>query len=283
MHNLFSLYQFLFSRSWWYWWHLHIYKLTLRGMGVLNSDTEIATGEPWFLARLQELTAAGEIKMRTIVDVGANDLAYGQEEFEQAKIYAFEPHPESFRRLQRGAAKNVVSIEAAVGEKAGTIDFWDFADGAPRKKEQPTSQLASIHKEVIEKMYGQPAKKYRVKMTTLDVFAKENRIKHIDLLKIDAEGNELAVLKGASGLLDANKIDIIQFEFNEIHAYSRVFMKDFYDLLPKFSFFRLLPKGAVALGQYRPLTHEIFGFQNIVAIRNKTPWGVLFALETPDE
>ena len=266
----FQLYQTLFSRRYLFKPNIALYKLALRGLGVLNSDTAQSTGEPWLLQRLRKLHSDGQLSMKVIVDVGANDLAYGQTEFPQATIYAFEPQPESFVRLKQGAARNVVPIQAAVGDHQGTVDFWDFADRAPRKTEQPTSQLATIHREVIEQLYHQPAKKYRVKMTTIDTFATENRIKHIDLLKIDAEGNELAVLKGASGLLDANQIDIIQFEFNEIHAYSRVFMKDFYELLPEFEFFRLLPKGAVALGPYRPLTHEIFGFQNIVAVHKST-------------
>lgn len=267
-HLLILIHRYIFSRRWLYSFNLHAYKLLLRSLGVLNADSEDATGEPWLRRKLVELEREGKLSMKVIVDVGANDLAYGRVEFPNAKIYAFEPLPDSFHRLQQGAARNVVPINAAVGDHAGTTDFWDFDDSAPRKSEQPTSQLASVHRDVIEKLYGQPAKKYRVKMTTLDAFARARKIEHIDFLKIDAEGNELAVLKGAQRLLASNKIDTIQFEFNEIHAYSRVFMKDFYDVLPGFTFYRLLPTGAVALGPYRPLTHEIFGFQNIVAVRN---------------
>ena len=259
-------YQWLFARKSLFSINQHLYKFSLRGLGVLNSDTAQATGEPWFLQRLQELDQQGLISMRTIVDVGANDLAYGQVEFPKAKIFAFEPQPESFARLKVGAAQNVVPIQAAVGAQVGTVDFWDFADDAPRKAEQSTSQLASVHRDVIEKLYHQPAKKYRVKMTTLDTCAKQQKIATIDLLKIDAEGNELAVLQGAKKLLAAQCIGIVQFEFNEIHAFSRVFMKDFYDALADFELYRLLPNGAVELGPYRPLTHELFGFQNIVAI-----------------
>lgn len=277
MQAILRVFQFVFSRNALYSFNLHAYKLWLRSIGVLNSDTEEATGEPWLRRRLVELEREGKLSVKVIVDVGANDLAYGQDEFPKAKIYAFEPLPESFHRLKQGAARGVIPIQAAVGERVGSTDFFDFAPSAPRKSEQPTSQLASVHRDVIEKLYGQPAKKYRVKLTTLDTFARTRKISHIDFLKIDAEGNELAVLKGASRLLAANKIDIIQFEFNEIHAYSRVFMKDFYEALPDYTFYRLLPGGAAPLGPYRPLTHEIFGFQNIIAVRNKAPFGALFA------
>lgn len=266
---LISLYRYVFSRIIFHSLNLHLYKLVLRGLGLLNSDTAQATGEPWFLRQLKKRQDQGKRSIEIIVDVGANDEAYGQAEFPDATIYAFEPHPESFQRLKKGAARNVVPIRSAVGTTIGAVDFWDFADSAPRKQEQPTSQLASVHRELIEAHYHQPAKKYTVNMTTLEAFTKEKKIKHIDLLKIDAEGNELAVLQGAKHLLAANKISIIQFEFNELHAYSRVLMKDFYDLLPGFTFYRLLPRGMVELGPYRPLTHELFGFQNIVASRKE--------------
>jgi FkbM family methyltransferase len=241
-------YQWLFARKSFFRLNQHLYKLSLRGLGVLNSDTAQATGEPWFLQRLQELDQQGLISMRTIVDVGANDLAYGQVEFPKAKIFAFEPQPESFARLKVGAAQNVVPIRFAVGAQVGTVDFWDFADDAPRKAEQSTSQLASVHREVIEQLYHQPAKKYRVKMTTLDAFAKQQKVANIDLLKIDAEGNELAVLQGAKKLLTSHRISIVQFEFNEIHAFSRVFMKDFVELLADFDMYR---------------------FQNVIAVRKE--------------
>lgn len=267
-HIFLSIYQYLFARSRFYHLNVHLYKLAVRSLGVLNSDTAASTGEPWLLRRLRKLQGDGQLTIDVIVDIGANDLAYGQDEFPNATIYAFEPHPDSFLRLKQNASLNVVPIQSAVGDHDNVIDFWDFADDAPRKKDQPTSQLATLHRNVIEQLYDQPVKKFRVKMKSLDSYSTMKKIGHIDLLKIDAEGNELAVLKGASQLLAGDKIDIIQFEFNEIHAYSRVFMKDFVELLNNFTFYRLLPLGAVKLGPYRPLTHEIFAFQNIVAVRN---------------
>lgn len=48
---------------------------------------------------------------------------------------------------------------------------------------------------------------------------------------------------------------------------SRVFLKDFFGLLPDYNFYRLLPHGMIRLS-YNAY-HEIFKFQNIVAIRDK--------------
>jgi hypothetical protein len=48
---------------------------------------------------------------------------------------------------------------------------------------------------------------------------------------------------------------------------SRVFFKDFFDVLPNYIFYRLLPGGKLLeIKEYSPLNCEIFAFQNIIAI-----------------
>ena len=54
-----------------------------------------------------------------------------------------------------------------------------------------------------------------VQTQTLDNFCLEEKINNIDVLKIDTEGNELNVLKGAKKLLERNKINIIYTEISE--------------------------------------------------------------------
>ena len=90
-------------------------------------------------------------------------------------------------------------------------------------------------------------------------------IQRIDLLKIDAEGNELDIIKGARRMIEQQRVACIQFEFGECDVYSRVFLKDFYDTLPSYSFFRICSRGLIPLGQHKP-QHEIFQYQNIVAV-----------------
>ena len=54
-----------------------------------------------------------------------------------------------------------------------------------------------------------------VQTQTLDNFCLEKKINNIDVLKIDTEGNELNVLKGAKKLLEQNKINAIYTEISE--------------------------------------------------------------------
>jgi hypothetical protein len=50
------------------------------------------------------------------------------------------------------------------------------------------------------------------------VFCAERGIKKIDVLKIDTEGFDLEVLKGASTMLKLGAISFVYFEFNEIQV-----------------------------------------------------------------
>ena len=56
-------------------------------------------------------------------------------------------------------------------------------------------------------------------MTTLDDFCSQESVTGIDLLKMDVQGFELFVLKGAQGLLSARKIGCIVLEVSFISLY----------------------------------------------------------------
>jgi hypothetical protein len=89
------------------------------------------------------------------------------------------------------------------------------------------------------------------------------------LLKIDTEGNELDVLRGAINSINQKKIKAIHFEFNEMNVISRVFFRDIYLMLKDYKLYRLLPYGMTEINVYSPLFCEIFAYQNIVAILKK--------------
>lgn len=264
---------FLFNRQFALWlcrpnWQKffrHGHKLMLRGLGINNADGDDVTGEDWLLSRLKKTG------IKTVVDVGANVSVYGFSELpEQVQFLAFEPNPETFAQLQqKNYPKRVKLFSLAVGDKNKLVKLYDFADDADLKSSQPTATLASINRQVIEEFHHQKAKAYSVKQVTLDKFIATQKVNKIDLLKIDVEGYELTVLKGAKQLIAEHKIELIQFEFNEMHVYHRVFFKDFVDLLHDYTFYRLSPNGLLPLPTYRPLTHEIFAFQNILAISHK--------------
>jgi len=231
----------------------------LRTVGVLNYENPVISGEHHFLTHfLKQFPAA------VVFDVGANIGEYSKmvrEHAPQAVIHAFEPHPASFAALQRAASTTgIIPHQIALGDTQGEIELFDYADEAG-------SQHASVFRQVIEEVHRRPAESCKVRMETLDAITAELGISRIGLLKIDTEGNDLAVLKGARKLLDAGAIDVIQFEFNSMNVISRVFMRDFFALLPGYRLHRLLPDDAIEFHDYDPVFMEVFAFQNIVCIR----------------
>ena len=57
--------------------------------------------------------------------------------------------------------------------------------------------------------------KQKVKTATLDTFVKKNKIKKIDILKVDVDGSEYEFLKGSELTLKKNKIKTILIEISE--------------------------------------------------------------------
>ena len=78
--------------------------------------------------------------------------------------------------------------------------------------------------------------KYKVSTMTLDNFVKKKKIKSIDILKIDIEGSEYELLKGAKEILKKNKIKIILTEIiDKKNSYNKK-KKDIFKFLKKRNF-----------------------------------------------
>jgi methyltransferase, FkbM family len=210
------------------------------------------------------------VKEPVIFDVGANVGKYSNliREFSpSASIFAFEPHPETFKVLQDSANPHrYTAINVALTDSVGTTRLYDYE----LHDNQKGSEHASLVEGVIESVHGGKSVEWEVQTTTVDEFRARSGTGRIDLLKIDVEGNELKVLKGASQSLEQRQIDIIHFEFTEANMVSRTLMKDFFNLLPEYDLFRMLPDGLAPLGAYYVPLAEIFYYQNIVAIRRGT-------------
>lgn len=249
------LYRKIFCRTSLFTWNQRVMDLMLRGVGVLNYEGYAVSGEAWLL---EHIVKQGTVK--TIVDVGANTDPYGVG-IPGVTVYALEPNKKTFARLRKDTKhlQNIHVFPIGLSDKPGKATIYDISTKG--------TALASLDKKTVETMYGKRAVGSEITLSTLDAFVKEQQIASIDVLKIDTEGNEYQVLLGAKQTLARKKIKYIVFEFNEMHAYRRVFLRDFYDLLPGYTFYRLLPDGLGKLGPYRPITHELFAFQNIVAIR----------------
>lgn len=260
-----DIYRLLFARPRFERLNTALLELGLHGLGVLNYYDDRASGEKHLVERL--LPKITKRPSPVFFDVGANVGDFTSlliSAFPSAKVHAFEPHPRTFSRLQARRWSGAVKChEVALGSSQTTAMLYDRADFQG-------SSHASLHAAVISEIHKQQVVSVEVRSSTLDAIAAEENIDFIDFLKIDTEGHELEVLKGASRLIGADAIGCIQFEFNEMNVQSRVFLRDFRELLRNFDFYRLLPRGVLRLGD-NPWRTEIFAYQNVVAVHKSTP------------
>lgn len=151
-----------------------------------------------------------------VFDVGANvgeltllfsRLAAG------GAVHAFEPAPDAFEALrsavERERAANVTLNAAALADRPGSVRLNCY-DG-------PFHAFTSMADRPLAD-YGVdagPARPVDVEATTLDAYCEAKGVDRIDLLKIDVEGAELQVLRGARAMLAAKRIGCVAFEFGQ--------------------------------------------------------------------
>jgi FkbM family methyltransferase len=104
-------------------------------------------------------------------------------------------------------------------------------------------------------------------LETIDGFCKSNKIDQIFYLKIDVEGAEIDVLKGAKQMLDSNSIHFIQFEFGQNSVEAKVYLKDFFRMLPNYTIYRIVKNGLRKIKGYNEIL-EIPLTSNFLAERN---------------
>lgn len=132
--------------------------------------------------------------------------------------------------------------------------------------EEDGSSHASLYQDVFAKIRNKNFGKHTVKVSTVDFLIGQYSLESIDLLKIDTEGNEYKVLRGAEQAIAGKAIKVIHFEFNEMNLVSRVKFRDFWDILKGYNLFRILPGGRLLpIKQYNTLYGELYAYQNIVA------------------
>ncbi len=83
-------------------------------------------------------------------------------------------------------------------------------------------------------------------LTTIDSYCAKAGVSTIDLLKIDVEGHEMGVLKGAAAMMAAGGIRNIMWEFGGANLDTMTRFKDFWRILDASGFkniYRLIPPG----------------------------------------
>lgn len=152
--------------------------------------------------------------LTTAVDIGANEGVFANELLDALhlkKLYSIEPGSNAYKKLSMRfeGDERVQCDKYAIGEEAGTFVLYTFTD----------SKKNTLDPSLRDQMRTSGGTPEEITVITLNEYASRNSIKKIDFLKIDVEGNELPVLKGATDLLANGNISFIFCEFHKIMAF----------------------------------------------------------------
>ncbi|MCL2011664.1 MAG: FkbM family methyltransferase [Cystobacterineae bacterium] len=167
-----------------------------------------ADGSPYFLVetahweRMRNWLNDGTVFLDIGAATGAMCIPFDLSVNKNIRLFAFEPSVRARNYLERTLAKNqcrrIKSYPYAISDVCGSAEFVEMPfelDGVPYLPE--TSSLSTV-RELCE-----GANKYTVEIRTLDSLLEEMQLSESDkaVIKIDVEGFETEVLRGAQELI----------------------------------------------------------------------------------
>ncbi len=189
-------------------------------------------GETYLQRWILDLIPAG--KKVNVIDVGANVGCWSGAMLTAARqarrladldLHAFEPSAYTFALLSRTLdGQPVTLLRTALSDQRGSAELHVMRPGAG---------VNSLH-QLTRPPVGTTTE--TVTTVTLDSYADHTRLGHVALIKIDTEGHDLAVLRGARKLLADQRVSIAQFEYNHRWIAARSFLRDAFELLAPFRY-----------------------------------------------
>jgi FkbM family methyltransferase len=224
--------------------------------------------QPGELEIIEKFIATGQV----IVDAGANKGSWSKavlSRFADVQIHLFEPVPQVYQKLLQNLANEIKSGQlylhnSALANQEVYKDFYYYEN---------VSEFSTFHRRIeTEKQYNlAPPKVFSTFATTLDMYTQRMGIKHIHFLKVDTEGSELDVLKGARRLLEKGKIDHLQFEYGETYLDSGITLEEVFNFLAQFSYtlFKITADSLVHLREFDP-NLEDYQYSNFLAVNKSS-------------
>jgi FkbM family methyltransferase len=176
--------------------------------------------DPTYAVKLASLLRRAQRTPRTFIDAGAcrgDFTAQLVAEFPDAVVHAFEPDPERSAGIEKRFQKlpRVHVWNLALHERAGDSELHVHADpGTSSLLERPRGDRRYFHSS------DQVVGTVPVATSALDTFIDAHAPAGIGLLKLDTQGSELSILRGAERALATAAIDVIYTEFFVVPHYA---------------------------------------------------------------
>ncbi|MEL6673246.1 MAG: FkbM family methyltransferase [Bacteroidota bacterium] len=197
---------------------------------------------------------------KVVIDGGANVGGYAEVLYQRlptARIYAFEPVPDTYTSLQAKVEKM---------DRIETVPKGLFSETTQRQIQLYDSHThSSIY--AIEGVNYTPQATLEIELMKGDDFLREKSLQQVDFLKLDIEGAEYAALEGFEQALEKGRIRLIQFEYGYINITTKKLLIDYYQFFAAYGYQvgKLFPK-RVEFRTYH-FKHEDFIGPNFVAVR----------------
>jgi FkbM family methyltransferase len=180
----------------------------------------------------------------------------------------FEPVPTTIERLRDALARDELGKKAnvhqfAVSDRNGEESIAVMSDTGGTNTLHPENERAVP-----------PGGWVQVETTTLCRFCDQQGIARIHIAKCDAEGHDLAVLRGARELLESGRIDVFQFEYNHRWVFSRSYLRDVFDLIDglPFKVARIMPAHIEVLDHWHPELERYFEANYLIVNSRALGW-----------
>ncbi len=164
-------------------------------------------------------------KTEGMIDVGANIgvVTLLMEQYvNSSKILSIEPNQTAYQFLERNCASNhltPIMMNCAAGENRGNLHFCSTAG-------------SSSWSHIVTEDHINPILSYDIKVEQLDYLVAESGLKQVDFIKIDTEGHEWQVLKGATNIIKTyNPWIFMEFNSWTLIAFSNINPRGFMEYL----------------------------------------------------
>jgi len=240
--------------------------LLFKYLNRIESKSAYAQGKGYGTATIKQevklvLRLLKELPLLAI-DIGGNIGEYTAElrrTNPNLEIHIFEPSATNIEKLKRRFAsdKNIKLVPLAVSDISGSTSLYS---------NEPGSGLASLTKRKLDHLnipfdFNESIDTVRFE----DYWIHELKRKHMDIVKLDIEGHELAALIGFGEAI--KETSVVQFEFGGCNIDTRTYFQDFWYYFKdkNFEMFRITPLGLEKIERYRE-SDEYFSTTNYIAV-----------------
>lgn len=198
-----------------------------------------------------------------IVDVGcrwgfadkfSEDIAVGN-----ITVFGFDPDKDECARLKEiyKDNANVNLVPLGLSSETGKRKLYLTKEPACSSLYEPIERLTKNYPALD---CAKKEREIEVELTTLDSWASNNKVNKVDYIKIDTQGAELNILKGATSLLSTIRFLEVEVEFNPIYEGQPIFSDVDY-FLRKYGF---------VLWRISNIVHYALGNESEIKLKNDT-------------